>query len=128
MPSVAWKAAKARPRARGTSALPFLPQQVAGRGIEVQPVDLLQLRDLAARLLGKGELPVEGVQADPLEKIAERHVLQLGQRLQDLHDPLLHAHARLDALDHETGSAAAGSGAFCYHGNRIPPRELAGLP
>src|SRR5262249_5085798 len=48
-------------------------------------------------------LALEGVKDDPLEQVAERHVAQLRQRLQDLEDPPFDPHAGLHPLDDEAG-------------------------
>src|SRR5512146_3554077 len=75
-----------------------LRQLVARRGTEVQTIEALQLPDPLQRRLVEGALSLEGVQHDALEQIAQGHVVVLGQRLEHLDQPLLHAHARLDAL------------------------------
>src|SRR5690606_21880055 len=69
------------------------------RGRKVQVVDLLQRGDPFQRFSGEGRLALEAVQHHALEQVAEGHVLVLGERLEDLEDPLLHADTGLDALD-----------------------------
>src|SRR6266702_1496633 len=49
----------------------------------------------------EGTLPLEGVQHDALDQVAEGHIVQLSQGFQHLEDPLLEAHPRLHTLHHD---------------------------
>src|SRR6185436_2181781 len=80
------------PFARGPSlGRLHLHEAVACRGVEVEVVDLLQLGDLLQALRPERRLPVEHVQDDPLEQIAEGEVVVLGQGLEDFDEALFHA-------------------------------------
>jgi len=61
--------------------------------------------EVTHRISIAGELAVEGVEADAFQQVAQREVVQLGQRLQHLQQALLHADAGLDAL-HQAGGTA----------------------
>src|SRR5437868_13486255 len=84
----------------------LLPQPVARPRVEVEAVDLLQLRDALEGRALEGRLALEGVQHDALEQVAQRHVVVFGEALEDLEEPLLDLHAGLDALDLEARLAA----------------------
>jgi hypothetical protein len=43
------------------------------------------------------------VEDDAFQQVSERQILELGERFQDLEDPLLHPHAGLDAVDRFDG-------------------------
>src|SRR5215468_8924185 len=77
-----------------------LREAVAGGGVEVQSVDLLQVGDPPQRLLAERALPLEGVEDDPFQENAQRQVIQLRQRLQHLHQPFFHPYTGLHPLHH----------------------------
>ena len=85
--------------------------------VEVEGIDLLQLGDLADRIAAEGRLPLKGMKNDPLEQVAESHIVNLGQSLENLEDALLQADAGLDALD----VIRHGS---LYHGTNVPNRRM----
>src|SRR5215831_1568229 len=110
------------PRPSASALIVGLAQPVARGGVQVEAVDTLQVRDLAQGLRGERDLPVEGVQHDALQQIPERHVLQLGEGLEDLEQALLHARPRLDSLDDRADRLAANGlpprpSCLCDHGN-----------
>lgn len=74
---------------------------MAGAGIEIQAVDLLELTDALQRVRAERSFAVERMQDDPLQKIAERKVVILGQRLQNFQQALLYSNAGLYAFDNE---------------------------
>src|SRR5205814_6449045 len=86
----------------------------------VQPVDAPELGDLFSRVGRERQLSVECMEADALEQIAEREILQLRQRLQHLHEPLLHARTGLHPLDRQPRARSLGKRAFGYYGNNVP--------
>src|SRR5271157_3632908 len=81
------------------SSFAALPQLVAVRGLERQPVNAAQFLDFFQGLGGEGRLTFEGMQHDALQQVAERHVLQFGQSFEDLQQSLFHADASLDSFD-----------------------------
>src|SRR5439155_17427753 len=101
------------PRHRSSLPLPrllrrrFLDELVAVRGVEVELVDLAELRDLPQRSLAERGLPLEDVQEDALQEVADGEIVELGQAFEDLEDSLLDADAGLGACD-------------CYHGTSVP--------
>src|ERR1019366_9262517 len=68
-------------------------QAVAGAGVEIEGVELLQV-------------------ANAFQQVAQGHVVILGERLEDFENALFHAHAGLDALDEEMR--------FIGHGTNVP--------
>src|ERR1051326_3138941 len=70
-----------------------------GRG-EVEAVDFLEVADTLERLRAEGRLPLESVQNDSLQEIAEAHVVVFGERLEDFQDALLDADAGLGTFDY----------------------------
>src|SRR5439155_18310235 len=100
------------PRHRSSLPLPrllrrrFLDELVAVRGVEVELVDLAELRDLPQRSLAERGLPLEDVQEDALQEVADGEVVELGQAIEDFEDSLLDADAGLGAFD-------------CYHGTNV---------
>src|ERR1043165_6000547 len=86
-----------RPAPRGGG----IAQSVAGTCTKVEAIDALQLRDLLQRGRLERALPLEGVQHDAFDQVAERHIVELSQSLQHLEDPLLKADACLHAIHHD---------------------------
>src|SRR5689334_10818954 len=76
-----------------------LRQPMAGLRVEVEPVNLLQLRDFPESRGAERRLPLERVEQDSFEQIAERQVQEIGEGLRHLEDLLLEPDSRLDALD-----------------------------
>src|ERR1700739_2783402 len=68
-----------------------------------QTVDSLELFDFFQGILGKGGFTFESVKHDPFEEIAEGHVSQLGNGLQNFQEPFFEADTRLNALDFDIG-------------------------
>jgi hypothetical protein len=54
------------------ASIPRLPKAVAGRGVEIEAVDALEIGDPAPRLLVEGRLSLEGVQRDPFQQVTPR--------------------------------------------------------
>src|SRR5688572_18509415 len=96
------------------SLVGLLPELVAVAGGEVQAVELLQLHDAGEGRLAEGRLPLEGMEHDALEQVAEAEVMELGERAQHLEDAPLHADAGLHPLDD------LGLGLSRYHGTTVP--------
>src|SRR5262249_29165945 len=104
------------PRAPARAGL--LHEQVTVSRVEIEAVHPLQGPDARERLGAEGCAPLEGVQHDALDQIAEGDLVRGRDRLEDLEDALLDADARLDALDHPAprGVVCAGGIAFVHHG------------
>src|ERR1700728_1629028 len=80
--------------------LDFL-QAVAGAGIEVELVKAFQLLNTLERGRTERSFPVEGMQNNSLQQIAEGHVMVFGESLEHFEQTLLHPHPGLNALDHQ---------------------------
>src|SRR5208337_262064 len=87
-------------------------EAVAGAGIEIEGVELLQLLNALERGRTEGNLAVEGVEHDAFEQIAQGHVVIFGESLEHFEQPLFHADAGLDSFDEELR--------FVYHGTNVP--------
>src|SRR5580700_1652862 len=74
---------------------------VARAGIQIEPIEFLQLLDALETLGAKRTFAVEGMQHDPFQEIAERQVVKLPERFEHFQDSLFHAHAGLHALHDE---------------------------
>src|SRR5580704_15102699 len=77
--------------------LDFL-QPVAGVRIKVKIVKPLQLLNAFERSRTKRRLSIEGMKHNALQKIAKRHVVILGEGLENLKQTLLHPHPGLHPL------------------------------
>src|SRR6267143_1327681 len=88
-------------RSRGRRARALL-ELVARVGIEIKAVELLQILDSPERLFAERRLPLEGVQNDPFQQIAQTQVVVLRKRLEHLEDSFFHPDTGLHALDQET--------------------------
>jgi hypothetical protein len=64
-----------------------------------QTVDSLELIYLLEGIPGKRGFTFESVKHDPFEEIAEGHVFQLGNGLEDFEQPFFEANTGLNALD-----------------------------
>ena len=53
-------------------------------GVQIEPVDPLEVLDLGPCVLGERGLALERMQHDALEQIAQADVVQLGEGLEDL--------------------------------------------
>ena len=71
-------------------------QPMAGARVEVETIELLQIANAFERCRAEWSLAVESVEHDPLEQIAQRHIVILGKSLKHLENALLHAHAGLN--------------------------------
>ena len=90
---------------------------MTGFSTEVQPINPLQVgNDLQRSFIAKRSLPFESVEYDAFEEIAERHIVVLGQPLEDLQDPPLDAYARLHTIDDQLALA----GPRPRHGSACP--------
>src|SRR5208282_1417476 len=76
-----------------------LGQAVAGAGIEIEGVELLQVMNAFERFWLERSLAVEGVQHDAFEQVAQGHVVVLGESLKNFEEAFLHPDASLDAFD-----------------------------
>ena len=99
---------------RRSARLAFL-QMVTRTGVEIEAVKLLQFPDTLQRSLAKRALAVKSVQHDALEQVAKGQIAVFGESLQYFENPLLHAYARLYALDYEVLAAALRT-----HGTNVP--------
>ena len=81
-----------------------LGQLVAVGGGQIEVVDRFQLANNLEGFFAERAGSLEGMQDDALEQVAQRHLVVLGERFQDFHDPLFQAHARLDTLDEALAS------------------------
>src|ERR1022692_4420905 len=84
----------------GWPRLDFL-QAMAGAGIEIKIVEALQFLNAFQRGWAERRFSVEGMKHDALQKIAQGHTMVFGEGLQDFEQALLHAHASLNAFDHQ---------------------------
>src|SRR5439155_4083116 len=94
-----WPRTKRSRSGRSARMLVRLAQLMGVPGGELEPVDRLQCPDLLQGGRRERRLALESVQDDSLEQVAERQVELRRQRLQDLQQPALEAHARLGAGD-----------------------------
>jgi len=69
--------------------------------IEIESVELLQLSNLLQRRRTEGSFPIESMQHDALQDIAESHVVEFGERFENLQDSFFDTHAGLGAFDFE---------------------------
>src|ERR1700678_867834 len=76
---------------------------MAGARIEIEFVKPLQLLNSLQRGLVEWRLPIESMQNDALQQIAQRHVVVLSKGLQHFEQALLHAHAGLHSLYQKLG-------------------------
>ena len=79
----------------------MLLELMAVGGLERESIDAAELFDLFQRRRRKRGLALEGVQNDSFQQIAQRHVFQLRQSLQDLEQALLQANPGLDSLNQD---------------------------
>ena len=87
-------------------------ETVAGAGIEIEGVELLQVTNASERFWLERSLAVEGVQNDAFEQVTQGHVVILGESLKNFEEPFFHADAGLDALDEKLW--------FGSHGTNVP--------
>src|SRR5271157_121565 len=87
-------------------------QAMAGAGIEIEIVEAFQLLYAFERSCAERSFPVEGMEDDALQQIAEGHVVILGEGFQDFEQALLHAHPGLHSFDQELG--------IICHGTNVP--------
>ena len=76
---------------------------MTGTGIEIEIVKTLQLLNTLERGWAERRLPVESVKNDAFQEVAQRHVVILGESLQDFEQAFLHPDAGLNALDKQFG-------------------------
>src|ERR1700722_10425055 len=67
-------------------------------GMRSQAVEISELLDFFQRLCRERRLAFKGVEHNPLEQIAQRHVLQFRDRLQHLEQSLFDSDASLDSF------------------------------
>src|ERR1700751_1804519 len=80
-----------------SAAIAVLPQPMRVCGREIEPIDRLERLDLAQGSGRERRLALEGVQHDALEQITEGQIELGRERLEDLEQAALEAHARLGA-------------------------------
>lgn len=76
---------------------------MAGTGVEIEVIELLQFPYALQRGYAKWSLAVEGVQHDAFQHVAQRHIMVLGKPLQNFQDSFFDPHPRLHALDEKLG-------------------------
>ena len=76
-----------------------LGKTMAGAGVKIETIEFLQFLDPLQVGGIERALSIEGMQNNAFQKIAERQVVIVGKGSQNFQEPLLHAHARLDALN-----------------------------
>src|SRR5579863_1679228 len=92
-------------------------QAVARASIQVETIEFLQFLDALQALLAKWTLPIEGVQDDSLQEIAEGQIVIVGEGTQHLQKAFFHADAGLDPFNRmEIGR----SWHSCYLGTSLP--------
>jgi hypothetical protein len=72
---------------------------VAGRGSEIEVIELFEIADASERRRPKRALPFESVKDDALEEVAESEVMVLGEGFQYFEDALFHSDAGLSSFD-----------------------------
>src|ERR1039457_1888285 len=73
-------------------------EAMAGAGIQIEAIELLQFEDALEAGLIEGALSIESVQNDAFQEIAESQVVVVGKGPQDFQQPLFQADARLYSL------------------------------
>src|SRR5580704_1630708 len=76
-------------------------EAVACAGIEIEPVEFLQILNAPQALRAERAFTIESVEHDTLEEISKRHIVILPERFQHFQDSLLHANAGLHPFDDE---------------------------
>src|ERR1700686_1614931 len=90
---------------------------MAGTGIKIEVVELLQLAYAFQRGSAEWGLAVEGVQHDAFQNVAQRHVVVLGKSFQNFQDSFFDPHSGLHALDEKLGIAC-----HVYQYTTVPTR------
>ena len=72
---------------------------MAGGGVEIEVVELLEISDALERGRSKRAFAIEGVEDDAFEEVAEGEVMVLGEGFQHLQDAFFHSDAGLDSFD-----------------------------
>jgi hypothetical protein len=72
---------------------------VAGRGIEIEVIELFEIADASERRRPKRAFSFENMKDDAFEEVAEGEVMVLGEGLQYLEDALFHPDTGLDSFD-----------------------------
>src|ERR1700740_775651 len=94
-----------------------------------QTVDSLELFYFFQGIPGKGGFTFESVKHDPFEEIAEGHVFQLGNGLEDFEQPFFEANTGLNALDFDIGhwyictNVSLGRKSFCCQPTSLSRRD-----
>src|SRR5580704_1255556 len=78
-----------------------LSQAVTGAADEIEGVELFQIANTRERFGAKRRLAIEGVEHDPFQQVAQRHIVIFGEGLENFEEALLHANTGLNALDEE---------------------------
>jgi hypothetical protein len=87
-------------------------EPMAGGGIKIEIVKFLQILDALSGTGAEGVLAIKGVEHNPLQKIAQRHIVILGQSFKDFNEPLFHADSGLNTLDNEFSVLDHGASVF----------------
>jgi hypothetical protein len=72
---------------------------VAGRGIEIEVIELFEIADASERRRPKRALSFENMEDDAFEEVAEGEIMVLGEGFQYLEDALFHPDAGLGSFD-----------------------------
>jgi hypothetical protein len=74
-------------------------QAVAGRGIEIEVIELFEIADASERRRPERALSFENMKDDAFEEVAEGEIMVLGERFQYLEDALFHPNAGLGSFN-----------------------------
>jgi len=88
---------------------------MARTGIQTEAIELLQFLDALQAVRIERALPLESVQDDAFQQIAERQIAVVGKGPQNLQNPLFHADTGLHALDNVF--------VIRYHGMNVPHQK-----
>lgn len=72
---------------------------MAGGGVEVEVVKLLEIADALERGRAEGAFAIEDMEDDAFKEVAEREVVILGEGFEYFKDALFHPDAGLDSFD-----------------------------
>src|SRR5579859_1091813 len=93
---------------------------MAGAGIQIEAIELLQFPDALQFGLMEGALSIEGMQNNAFQQVAESQIVIVGKGLQHFQEPLFHADPCLYAFDNVFSSRRhIAILVLIYHGNNI---------
>ena len=74
-------------------------QAVAGGGIEIEVIELLEGANALEGRAAEGAFPVESMEDDAFQQIAKREIVIFGEGFEDFENALFHANAGLNPFD-----------------------------